>query len=235
MESARILVVDDEPKLVRLLNEVLSAVGYSVTTASTGKEAIEKTAMEQPDLILLDIVLADEIDGYQVAQEVRKFSEVPIIMLTAKARESDLVKGFESGVDDYLTKPFSSKEMLLRVRAVLKRSRNEVSEPESSMIDCGRVSIDIARRKVFAGSEEIPLTKTEYDLLLYMAKNCNKVITHEQLLTTVWGAEYLNDVDYLRAYIRYLRRKLEKDPTNPEVIITHQGVGYELVRTLPKP
>jgi two-component system KDP operon response regulator KdpE len=229
MKSAHILVVDDEPKLVRLLNEVLSAIGYTVATAAAGKEAIEKAALEQPDLILLDIVLADEIDGYQVAQEVRKFSDIPIIMLTAKARESDLVKGFECGVDDYLTKPFSSKEMLLRVRAVLKRSKSEISSPQSSIIDCGRLSIDVVRRKVYSGKDEISLTKTEYDLLLYMAKNCNKVITHEQLLTTIWGPEYLNDVDYLRAYIRYLRRKLEKDPSNPEMIITHQGIGYELV------
>lgn len=229
MDNSRILVVDDEPKLVRLLYEVLTATGFTVLSASKGKEAIEKTALEQPDLIILDIVLADEIDGYQVANEVRKFSDVPIIMLTAKARESDLIKGFESGVDDYLTKPFSSKEMLLRVRAILKRAANHSSEPVSGNIQCGNILIEVARRKVFSGDEEIDLTKTEYDLLLQLAKNKNKVLTHDQLLTAVWGPEYLNDVDYLRAYIRYIRRKIEKDTSNPEIIITHQGIGYEMV------
>lgn len=229
MENTRILVVDDEPKLVRLLYEVLSATGFTVISASKGKEAIEKAALEQPDLIILDIVLADDVDGYQVATEVRKFSDVPIVMLTAKARESDLIKGFESGVDDYLTKPFSAKEMLVRVRAILKRAASHSVETASGDVHCGRLSIEVARRRVSIGDETIELTKTEYDLLLQLARNKNKVLTHEQLLRAVWGPEYLNDVDYLRAYIRYLRRKIENDPAKPQIVITHQGVGYELV------
>jgi two-component system KDP operon response regulator KdpE len=228
MNQAKILVVDDEPKLIRLVQEVLTATGYQVITARTGKEAIEKAALEQPDLILLDIVLADSIDGYQVAREVRKFSDVPIIMLTAKARESDLLRGFESGADDYLIKPFSSKEMLVRVRAVLKRSRSKAAGVEGAKITCGKLVLDLARRAVHLDEKEIELTRTEYDLLLMLAQNANKVLLHKQLLTEVWGPEYINDIDYLRAYIRYLRRKLEEDPTNPEFIITHQGVGYEL-------
>ena len=228
MDNSHILVVDDEPKLVRLLYEVLTATGFTVISAGKGKEAIEKAALEQPDLIILDIVLADEIDGFQVASEIRKFSDVPIIMLTAKARESDLIKGFECGVDDYLTKPFSSKEMLMRVRAILKRAASHNADPLSSDIQCGRLFIEITRRKVSIDDEVVELTKTEYELLLELARNKNKVLTHEQLLTAVWGPEYLNDVDYLRAYIRYLRRKIEKDAANPEIIITHQGVGYEL-------
>ncbi|MGD8456625.1 MAG: response regulator transcription factor [Anaerolineales bacterium] len=229
MKKALILVVDDEPKLVRLVKEVLSATDYEVITASGGKEAIEKAALEQPDLILLDIVLADEVSGYKVSKEVRKFSNVPIIMLTAKACESDLIQGFESGADDYLTKPFSSKEMLMRVRAVLKRAQIDAKDTLTPEINCGSLSINIARRTVFLGEEEIKLTKTEFELLAELAKNKHKVMLHEQLLMAVWGQEYRNDVDYLRAYIRYLRRKLEKDPANPEYIITHQGVGYELV------
>ena len=229
MKKALILVVDDEPKLVRLLQEVLTATDYKVITASGGKEAIEKTALEQPDLILLDIVLADDVSGYEVAEEVRKFSNVPIIMLTAKVRESDLIQGFESGADDYLTKPFSSKEMLMRVRAVLKRSKTEAKGTLTPEINCGLLSINIARRTVHKGEQEIKLTKTEFDLLVELAKNKNKVMLHEQLLVAVWGQEYRDDVDCLRAYIRYLRRKLEKDPANPEYITTHQGVGYELV------
>lgn len=228
MKQAKILVVDDEPKLMRLLQEVLTATGYQVVTARTGKETIEKAAIEQPDLIILDIVLADNIDGYQAAHEIRKFSDVPIIMLTAKARESDLLKGFESGADDYLTKPFSSKEMLVRVRAVLKRSRSEAAGVEGAKITCGNLTLDIARRTVQFAGEEIGLTRTEYDLLLILAKNANKVLLHTQLLSEVWGPEYIDDIDYLRAYIRYLRRKLEKDPANPNLIITHQGVGYQL-------
>ena len=229
MAQTRILIVDDEPKLVRLVREVVSAVGYSALSTASGERAIELVAVEQPDLVLLDIVLSDAVDGYEVARRVREFSDVPIIMLTARARESDLLRGFEAGADDYLVKPFSSKELLVRVRAVLKRVRLEPAASPGPEIVCGELRIDTARRRVTVGDREVKLTRTEYNLLHDLATHPNQVLLHEQLLTTVWGAEYRDDLDYLRAYIRYLRQKLEVDPANPKLIVTSPGVGYMLI------
>ena len=227
MTEARILVVDDEPKLVRLVREVLTATRYAVMSTGSGENAVEMAALERPDLILLDVVLSGAMDGYEVARRVREFSDVPIIMLTAKARESDLLHGFEVGADDYLTKPFSSKELLVRVRAVLKRAHRETFT--ETVITCGELQIDLARRQVTVGGREIRLTPTEYNLLLQLAQHRNQVLLHEQLLSAVWGSEYRDDIDYLRAYIRYLRQKLEPDPARPKMIVTSQGVGYMLV------
>lgn len=228
MPEARILVVDDEPKLVRLVSEILTATGFSVLTTANGEKAIELMAIEQPDLIVLDIVLAGELDGFEVARRIREFSSVPIIMITAKARESDLLRGFAVGADDYLTKPFSSKELLARVRALLKRVRLEAVEPGKTKIECGPLQIDLARRRVTVAGQEVRLTRTEYTLLHELATHPNQVMLHEQLLTAVWGFEYQDDIDYLRAYIRYLRRKLESDLDKPKLIVTQPGVGYLL-------
>ncbi len=228
MKKARILVVDDEPKLLRLVTEVLTATDFEVLATGQGEKAIEIVALEQPDLVLLDIVLADDVDGYQVARRIREFSEVPILMLTAKTREVDLLRGFDAGVDDYLTKPFSSKELLARLRAALKRARQEPSAIGESEIRCGEMRIDLARRRVTVGGDDVHLSRTEYNLLCQLAKNRNQVMLHEHLLTEIWGPEYRDDVDYLRAYIRYLRRKLEVDPSKPAMILTSQGVGYML-------
>lgn len=228
MSEGRILIVDDEPKLVRLVSEVLTATGYTVVTTAKGEKAIELTAVEQPDLIVLDIVLTGDLDGFEVAHRIREFSSVPIIMLTAKARESDLLRGFDAGADDYLTKPFSAKELLARVRALLKRTRLEAVEPGQTKIECGPLQIDPARRRVTAAGQEVRLTRTEYNLLHELATHANQVLLHEQLLTAVWGFEYQDDIDYLRAYIRYLRRKLEVEPDTPRLIITQPGVGYVL-------
>ena len=226
MNEQRILLVDDEPKLVRLVWEVLTATGFEVITTGSGREAVQKAALEQPDLILLDIVLTDEIDGYEVARRVRKFSEVPIIMLTARVEEVDLLRGFDAGADDYITKPFNSKELLARVRAVLKRSSQEGTTVAE--IVCGDLQIDLARRRVVRKGESIHLTRTEFNLLQELATHRNQVLLHDQLLTAVWGPEYRDDLDYLRAYVRYLRRKLEIDPSKPRYIVTYQGVGYML-------
>jgi two-component system KDP operon response regulator KdpE len=228
MTEARILVVDDEPKLVRLVREVLTATGYSVMSTGSGENAVEMAALEKPDLIVLDVVLSGTMDGNGVARRVREFSDVPIIMLTAKARESDLLHGFEAGADDYLTKPFSSKELLARVRAVLKRARHEPIAPAEAEIVCGELRIELVRRRVSVSGREVHLTRTEYNLLHMLATHRNQVLLHEQILTSVWGAEYRDDLEYLRAYIRYLRQKLEADPANPKLIVTSQGVGYML-------
>lgn len=228
MPEARILVVDDEPKLVRLVREVLSASGFSVITTNSGEQAVAQAALEQPDLILLDVVLADALDGYQVARRVREFSDVPIIMLTAKARESDLLRGFDAGADDYLTKPFSAQELLARLRAVLRRARRSDSAGTEAEITCGPLRLELARHRVTLAGREVHLTPTEFQLLRELAAHRNQVLLHSQLLAAVWGPEYRDDIDYLRAYIRYLRQKLEADPAHPQLILTEPGVGYLL-------
>lgn len=226
--NEKILVVDDEPKLVRLVREVLTATGYQVSAASSGKAAIELAAIEQPDLVLLDILLPPGPDGYAVCRRIREFSDIPVIMLTAKAQEADMLHGFDAGADDYLTKPFSAKELVARVKAVLRRTRR-VGETELTTLTCGGMVIDFARCTVKIDGEPVALTRTEYALLRQLAQHPNRVMLHQDLLAAVWGAEYLDDVDYLRAYIRYLRRKLEPDPSNPQYIVTSAGIGYMLV------
>ncbi len=186
------------------------------------------TAMEQPALILLDIMFPQGPDGYGVCRHIRKFSDVPIVMLTAKAREEDKLRGFEAGTDDYLTKPFSAKELVARVQAVLRRTRRP-DEAITTPLVCGKMVINLARHSVKISGKEVPLTRTEYALLRHLALNINRVTLHQDLLNAVWGQEYRDDIDYLRAYIRYLRMKLEKDPSNPKYIVTSPGIGYTLV------
>jgi len=229
MSEATILVVDDEPKLVRLVTEVLTATDFSVRATAQGGEAIKLVAVEQPDLVILDIALAGALDGFQVAQRVRKFSDIPIIMLTAKVGEANLLHGFDVGADDYLTKPFSAKELLARIRSLLKRASQVATQPIQTALECGPLSIDLARRRVMRAGQSINLTRTEYNLLHELAAHPNQIRLHEELLAAVWGQEYRNDLDYLRAYIRYLRRKLEANPANPQLILTQPGVGYMLV------
>lgn len=226
--SPKILIVDDEPKLVRLAQELLLATGFTVVTASDGQAAIKTAALEQPDLILLDIMLPGNMDGYQVAERIRQFSNVPIIMLTARDQEQDLLQGFDMGADDYVTKPFNAKELLARIRAVLKRTQAAATATGEAEIICGSLHIDLARYRVTIAQEPVSLTKTEFSLLRELALHKNQVMLHSQLLSAVWGSEYRDDVDYLRAYIRYLRRKLEPDPAKPQYIVTHTGVGYML-------
>jgi two-component system KDP operon response regulator KdpE len=169
------------------------------------------------------------MDGFQVARRLREFTDVPIIMLTARVREPDMLHGFDVGADDYITKPFSSKELLARVQAVLKRSHRSEAQAATTEILCGDIRIDLARRRVMIDEREISLTPTEYKLLHELASHADQVLLHEQLLTKVWGPEYRDDLDYLRSYIHYLRKKLEVDPANPKLILSTPGVGYMLV------
>jgi len=213
MMGAKILLVEDDPRMVRLVSEVLKAVGHQVVASTNGPRAIEMVAMEQPSLVLLDVLLAGEMDGFAVCQRVREFS--------------DVLTGFDAGADDYLTKPFSSRELVARAKAVLKRAERP-EEITTETLACRALEIDFARRLVKVHGSPVALTPTEYRLLLELAKNANCVLLHRDLLTRVWGPEYRDDIDYLRAYIRHLRRKLEPDPANPCYIITHPGVGYML-------
>jgi two-component system, OmpR family, KDP operon response regulator KdpE len=224
--QAKILIVDDEPRVINLVREVLLATGFDVIGACSAERAIELAALEQPDLILLDIILPGSLDGFQVAKRMREFSNTPIIMLTAKVREVDMLHGFEMGADDYITKPFSSKELLARIQAVLKRSRVEKDQKISSEIAYGGLTIDFGRRAVYIDGREIYLTPTEYNLLYELVTHPNQVLFHDYLLTKVWGPEYRDDIDYLRSYVHYLRKKLEIDPSNPKLILSSPGVGY---------
>ena len=228
MTKSRILVVDDEPKLIHLVREILTATGYEVLLTCSGEHAIDLVAIEQPDLVLLDIVLPGQLDGFAVSSRIREFSDVPIIMLTAKVRESDILHGFDVGADDYITKPFSSKELLARVRAVLGRSLGAVRQQIEREIVCDKLHIDLSRRRVSIEGRVVHLTPTEYNLLHELATHPNQVILHEQLLSAVWGPEYRDDLDYLRSYIRYLRQKIESDPSNPKIILRCPGIGYML-------
>jgi len=173
------------------------------------------------------------MDGYQVARRLREFTRVAIIMLTARGREQDVLTGFAAGADDYLCKPFSSRELLVRVRAVLRRSAQHETGKAESVLECGGIRIDQARRAVSAEGREVRLTPTEYQLLLELARQAGEVVLHEQLLRAVWGPEYEGDLDYLRAYVRYLRLKLEDDPSAPRWILTSPGLGYRLA--VPEP
>lgn len=223
-----VLVVDDEPPVVRLVSQALAAAGYRVITASGGQTALDALALEQPDLVLLDILLPQGPDGYEVCRRLREFSTVPVIMLTAKVQEADLLRGFDAGADDYLRKPFSVKELLARVRAVMRRAARP-EEAITAAFTCGELEINFARRAVTMRGEPVPLTVTEYSLLRELAINAGRVMVHRELLTKVWGSGYAQDVYCLRAYIHYLRQKLEVDPSNPQYILTSRGVGYLLV------
>ncbi|HUG15616.1 MAG TPA: response regulator transcription factor [Thermomicrobiales bacterium] len=228
MPPASILVVEDEPRLVRLIRAVLETDGHRVDVAHDGEAAIERVALDPPDLVLLDLLLPGSLDGYEICERIRSFSMVPVVMLTARAHEDDKLRGFEAGADDYITKPFSARELLARVQAVLRRSRTTSDTPP--VVDVGGISINFAAREVTSGGEPIHLTPTEFRLLMALAMHPGRAITHTALLTEVWGPEYRDEIDYLRTYIRYLRRKLEPDPKNPRYLITVPGTGYRLAQ-----
>ncbi|MBN2387022.1 MAG: response regulator transcription factor [Anaerolineales bacterium] len=222
--STRILVVDDEPRYLRLLEANLNTEGYEVTAVKDGSEAIETFSAHPTDLILLDIMLPG-MDGFAVCQRIRQFSNVPIIMLTAKGEEQDRVRGLDVGADDYLVKPFSVTELLARVRAVLRRA--QVAEVgQDRFFSHGELRIDFARAEVWLGEQPVYLSATEYRLLLQFSHNIGKILTAEELLTSVWGAEYRDDKEILWVTIARLRQKVEKDPHVPEHIVTRSGLGY---------
>jgi two-component system KDP operon response regulator KdpE len=223
--QATILVVEDEPRLVRLLRAVLESGGYHMDVVHDGAAAIERVALDPPDLVLLDLRLPGDLDGYAVCERIREFALTPIIMVTARAREDEKLRGFAAGADDYVTKPFSARELLARVQAVLRRTTSADAQPRVTL---GDLTIDLATRLVTRNNAPIHLTPTEYRLLLTLAQHPGKVLTHSELLTAVWGIEYRDEVEYLRTYVRYLRQKLEPEPTQPRYLLTHPGIGYSL-------
>jgi len=225
MKQFRILVVDDEERILNFLLSKLKATGYEVLTAANGYEALEQAQAQEPDLILLDVIMP-KMDGLETLKELRKFSTVPVIILSAKGADFDKIKGLKLGADDYLPKPFNPDELLARIEAVRRRiepaQRDKIIEPTS----LGDVFIDFQRRIVAIKGEEIYLTRIEWLLLSELAQNTGRLMLYEDLLTKVWGPEYRDDIQILRTWISRLRHKLERDPKNPQLICTVPKAGY---------
>jgi DNA-binding response OmpR family regulator len=225
----KVLVVDDEPDVIEV---VILCFGLrwpeaDVISAKSGEEALRALEQDPPDLVLLDIVLPG-IDGFEVCQEIRRISDVPIVMVSARDSEVDKVRGLEMGADDYITKPFSHLELLARVRAVLRRYQNQLPAVGETF-ESGDLRVDYASRQVTVGGKLVRLTPTEYSLLFHLTRNAGRVLPHHTLLAKVWGREYTDEIDYLKVYIRRLRQKLEGDPENIGQIISERGVGYKFV------
>jgi DNA-binding response OmpR family regulator len=221
----KILVVDDEPRYLRLLEANLLTEGYDVLTASDGLQAIDTFSSNPVELILLDVMMP-RLDGFATCQRIRQYSNVPIIILTARGEEQDRVRGLDLGADDYLVKPFSATELLARVRAVLRRSQVSKESGQERFFEHGDLRIDFARAEVWKGNQPIFLSATEYRLLLQFAHHVGKIMTAEELLTSVWGPEYKTDKEILWVSIARLRQKLEEEAHEPRHIVTRSGLGY---------
>ena len=227
--SAQILVVDDEPRYVRLMEANLVSEGYQVLKASNGQEAVDIVDQYHPDLVLLDVMMP-VLSGFDACERIREFSNVPVIMVTAKGDEHDRVKGLDVGADDYIIKPYSATELLARVRAVLRRAQLSGGTFQQSTFTHGNLRIDFARAEVFVDDIIVFLSATEYRLLLQFAQNLGRVLTSEELLENVWGVEYRDDKEILWVSISRLRQKLESNPKSPEHIVTRAGLGYSMPR-----
>jgi two-component system KDP operon response regulator KdpE len=219
----RVLVVDDEPQIVRGLRVILSNAGYGVEEATTKREALDAVSVRPPDAIVLDLVLPDG-DGIEVCKEIRRWSQVPIVVLSAVGDERQKVRALDAGADDYVTKPFGSEELLARMRAVLRRR----SEDGDSAVRVGDLEIDLADRAVRRNGEQLHLTPIEFDLLSKLAEHPGRLVTHRQLLQEVWGPGYEDETHYLRVHFAHVRAKIEPDPSNPRFVITEPGIGYRL-------
>jgi len=223
-----ILVVDDDVRMLRMMRRILELEGYRVITASSGEAALEVFDRQTPDLVLLDVMMPG-MDGYIVCQRIREFSQVPIIMVTARSVDDEKVRGLDSGADDYVTKPFSASELTARVRAVLRRVALW-EEPSDPALRSGGLVIDFGRQRVTLDDRDLNLTATEYRLLSYLARNADRVLTPDQILERVWGEKYLGETNLLQANIARLRKKLGDNARNPTYIITRPGIGYMLPR-----
>ncbi len=226
-----ILVVDDEPEILRAVRAGLTAQGYRVQTAADGDEALRSASADAPDLVILDVMLPGRTDGLEVCRRLREWSQVPILMLSALGQERQKVAALDAGADDYLTKPFGMDELTARVRAALRRARGARPAAEIAAFVWGDLIVDYARRLVTKAGEEIKLTPLEYDILRFLTQNIDRVVTHRLLLSSVWGAEYSEDTQLLRVHVGNLRRKVEDNPARPRLIVTEPGVGYRIRST----
>lgn len=228
MSGARVLIVDDEPQILRAVQMKLRAAGYAVDTAATARDALTKAAMRPPEAIILDLLLPDD-HGSNVCRELRRWSAVPILVLSAVGEEKDKIEALDAGADDYVTKPFSGDELLARLRAALRR----VTPSAEPVIVIGELAIDLDKRTVMIGGQPVSLTPIEYDLLKLFAKNEGRLLTHPTILREIWGPAYQEESNYLHVYISHLRRKIEPDPARPHYLLNQPGVGYRLVNPVP--
>lgn len=223
--TKRILVVDDEPQIRKFLRISLGAQGYEVVEAESGEEGVSKCATTQPKLVVLDLGLPD-LDGQQVIQRIREWSDVPIIVLSVRQNDREKVSALDNGANDYVVKPFSIEELMARVRVAMRVGSQET---EVSEFTVGNLVVDVPRHKVTVGGTHVKLTRKEFDLLRLLARNAGRIVTHRQILREIWGPAHENDVHYLRVYIGHLRQKLGDDPANPQFIESEPGVGYRLI------
>ena len=227
MRTPLVLVIDDEAPIQRFVRAELEAQGYRVLVSGTGAEGLERVESDRPDLILLDIMMPG-MDGFETLRRLRAFSPAPVIMLTARGSDTDKVRGLQSGADDYITKPFNPEELTARIAAVLRRGEARVSGPRRLVYPEEDVTIDLDQRTVTVRGEDVRLSKTEWQVLETLANHVGRVLMHRELLTRVWGPEYVDDVHYLRIWVSRLRAKLERDPAAPALIHTMPGLGYRL-------
>ena len=225
MNRQVILVVEDDPVMRNVLTVALRSHGYDVKAAAHGRDALREIQLRTPDGIIMDVVLPD-LDGFEIIKQIRRAHEVPIIVLSASGEERHQVRALDNGANDYVTKPFREGELMARIRAALRRP---VALSERRELRVGDLYLDALQRRAYIGDTELQLTPTEFKLLHLLAREHNRVITHQQLLREVWGVDRIDDVQYLRVYMRQLRQKLEKDPARPERLLTALGVGYRLV------
>lgn len=223
MRPTRVLVVDDEPAIHRFLTPALIANDYEVVTASTGAEALKRIAADAPDIVVLDLGLPD-LDGKEVIVRVREWTEVPIVVLSARDREVEKIEALDRGADDYVSKPFGVGELLARMRTALRHKMQR--DGETPTVTVGGVQVDVLRHRVLRNGEEVKLTPREFDLLSFLVRFTGKVVTHKQILTGVWGPAHAHDTQYLRVYVGQLRQKIEDDAAEPRLILTEPGIGY---------
>ncbi len=226
--AKKILVVDDEPAQLRLADQVLTHHGYEVLKAGSGQEALRVIFEHKPDLILLDVVMPG-IDGWQTCSRIREVTDIPVIMLTGKRNdEDDIVRGLDYGADEYLSKPLGNRELVARVRAVLRRAErpSSLNDRKGTLFTDNYLTVDVVERKIMVNGERLKLTPREFRLLVLLVENADRILSHQQVLENVWGWEYIDDVDYVRIYISHLRQKIEPDPSQPKYILTEPGVGY---------
>jgi len=224
-----ILIVDDEPHMVRMIRMNLERDGFRVIEAKNGLQALDQIRTKLPDLVLLDVMMP-ELDGFATLKMLREFSVLPVIMLTAKGEENDRVYGLELGADDYLPKPFGPRELSARIKAVLRRAESISVSPNEAILKVDdRLQVDLNTRSVLVGGEPVKLRPLEFRLLYYLIENAGWTVTYEQILANVWGYEYREEAHYVRLYVNYLRQKIEEDSTNPRYILTERGVGYRFL------